>query len=54
MDDKIVLDALRTANKFGAEGQEVIGFLWPSSATNDHKILLITTVSKTKTASEME
>jgi hypothetical protein len=50
--DEFILAALKLANKAGARGQEVIGFIWPGSAADDPGISLITRTPEKETASE--
>ena len=40
--DPLTLDALRRANKLGAKGIEVVGYIISDSAASDGKINLIT------------
>lgn len=46
MDDNnyLILNALKDANKLGAKGIEVIGYLMPESVISDYRINLITRI----------
>jgi len=42
--EEIILDAIKRANKLGAKGIEVIGYVEPQSAGDDYNYTLVTRV----------
>ena len=42
--EEIILDAIKRANKLGAKGIEVIGYVEPQSAGDDYNYTLVTSV----------
>lgn len=50
---EVILSAIRRANKLGAKGIEVVGYLEPQSATELPELRLIAQMPKETTASEM-
>ena len=52
-EDDLILEAIIRANKLGAKGTEVIGFLRPGSAISDCRYSLVAQIPKPTTASEL-
>lgn len=51
--NEIILDAIVRANKLGAKGVQVIGYIEPQLATQDPHWMLITEPPKEQDASEL-
>ena len=52
MDDQLILNAIKQANRWGAKGIEVIGFVWPLTAASDYHLTLIAQIPRDRTAAD--
>ena len=52
--DEMILEAIIRANKLGAKGVQVIGYIEPQTASQPSSFLLITRISELISASDKE